>query len=90
MRRTSVVLALVAAMVTVLVFAAPAFARPSIDEPDVTCPGAGNKVIYTINQIPGAPGDTIVDQENNTPPSRTPGELVQEGQEHCLQPPGRT
>ena len=88
MRRTSLVLAVVAAMVTVLVFAAPAFGthdqpHPS-DNPlgNVHCPGAGDIVAPLATSTP-APGDYFVDQENNTPPSVTPGRIVQREQDLC-------
>jgi hypothetical protein len=88
MRRTSLVLAVVAAMVTVLVFAAPAFGthdqpHPS-DNPldNVHCPGAGD-IVAPIATNTKAPGDFFVDQEENTPPSRTPGDVVQREQDLC-------
>ena len=83
MRRTSVVLAVVVAMLTVLVFAAPAFGthdqpHPS-DNPldNVHCPGAGDIVAPIATSTP-APGKTILD---TTP--YTPGEVVQQGQDLC-------
>ena len=93
MRRTSLVLAVVAAMVTVLVFAAPAFAVPPLrgpgihDSEPVHCPGVGDFVApVATNPAIGAPGKTLLDAGEQTPDpgDDTPGAVVHGGQEECL------
>ena len=76
MRRTSLVLALVAAMVTVLVFAAPAFA---VAPDTLKCPAAGDEV-SDIATTEEEPGKTIMEDTG-----LTPGEIVQAG-DWCLPP----
>ena len=84
MRRIKLVLAVVAAMVAVLVFAAPAFAVPPPDpgihktEP-VHCPGVGDYVapIATLSQE--APGKSILENGVN------PGKFIHEGQTTCTE-----
>ena len=88
MRRTSVVLAVVAAMVMVLVVAASTFANQRDQHPaddpldNVHCPGAGD-IVAPIATSTDAPGDFFVDQEANSPPTVTPGKVVQQGQDLC-------
>jgi hypothetical protein len=94
MRRTSLVLAVVAAMVTVLVFTAPAFALPS-DTANPQGPSAGKAEGIGGQSDPKAPANTVGGLasglahhtiEEGGPPGyhvmhsqgRTPGELVQE------------
>jgi hypothetical protein len=90
MRRTSLVLAVVAAMVTVLVFAAPAFGTHDLPHPsdnpldNVHCPGAGDIVAPIATSTP-APGKTLLEVGEESPETDddTPGEVVQTGQDLC-------
>jgi hypothetical protein len=97
MRRTSLVLAVVAAMVTVLVFAAPAFAvqpdaigvpsDPGIHTEDPThCPAAGEEVT-DLATILKQPGKSLLDAGEQTPDpgDDTPGAVIHGGQTECLE-----